>query len=154
MLALQGTKSDISAESIDQQFLSLLKTVEKYFEEQEFDFLFEWLNELIKKEGELKRKQQDDFRIYKKDSINLLICKVSMFHARIMEMLVNAIDDAYHDYRYIGETSPLFSSKIKASTLSMANTFINHLTENRDINAHVIDQYIEIISQALQIFNN
>ena len=153
MLALQSTKSNISVESIDQQFLSLLKTVEKYFEEQEFDLLFEWLTELIKKEGELKRKQQEDFRVYQKDSINLLICKVSMFHARIIEILVNAIDDAYYDYRVISETSPLFGNKVKTATIFMANAFINHLTENRNINVILIDQYIDLISQELQIFN-
>ena len=130
-----------------------MKTVERYFREQEYDLLFEWLNELIKKEVELKRKQDDNFRVFKKDSINLLICKVNLFHARIVEMLVDEIDIAYQDFLDMKDSNPEFSTQIKFSTIAMANDFINHLTENRSINELVIDQYIGLISQSLQIFN-
>lgn len=153
MLALKSTQESVNAEAIDQQFVSLLKTVEKYFEDLEYDLLFDWLNELIKKETDLKHKQQENFRVFKKDSINLLICKVNMFHSRIIELFVNSIDDAYHDYRYIGESSPTFANQIKAETITTVNKFINNLTDNRHINEKLFDQYIEIISQSLKIFS-
>ncbi len=153
MLAIQTKREDVSEQSIDNQFLSLMKTVERYFREQEYDLLFEWLNELIKKESELKLKQEADFRVYKKDSINLLICKVNLFHNRIVEMLVDEIDIAYQDFLDMKSSNPEFAAQIKFSTIAMANDFINHLTENRSINELVIDQYIGLISQSLQIFN-
>lgn len=155
MLAIQIKREDAATteQVIDQQFLSLMKTVERYFRNQEYNLLFEWLNELIKKEVELKHKQELDFRTFKKDSINLLICKVNLFHSRIVEMLIDEIDIAYQDYLDMQSSNPEFSTQIKFSTISMANDFINHLTENRSINELVIDQYIGLISQSLQIFN-
>ncbi len=154
MLTIQTTKNDnFSVEDIDIQFISLLKTVEIYFREQEYELLFEWLAELVKKELELKHKQQSDYRIYKKDSINLLICKVNLFHARIIEMLIDEIDIAYQDYLEMKESNPEFAQQIKFSTLAMVNEFITHLTGSRAIDEAVFDQYIELISQSLQIFN-
>ena len=156
MLAIQTTKSDstiTAEESIDRQFLSLLKTVERYFQNQEYDLLFEWLTELIKKELDLKRKQEENFRVYKKDSINLLICKVNLFHARIIEMLIDDIDVAYQDYLEMKTSNSEFADQLKFSTISVVNDFINHLTENRAIDEVVFDQYIDLISQSLQIFN-
>lgn len=155
MLAIQIKREDVAAteQVIDRQFLSLMKTVERYFSNQEYDLLFEWLNELVKKEVELKHKQEVDFRTFKKDSINLLICKVNLFHSRIVEMLIDEIDIAYQDYLDMQSSNPEFSTQIKFATISMANEFINHLTENRSINEIVVDQYIGLISQSLQIFN-
>lgn len=155
MLAIQTAKTDaiVSQESIDNQFVSLLKTVERYFREQEYELLFEWLAELVRKELELKKKQEMDFRVYKRDSINLLICKVNLFHARIIEMLIDEIDIAYQDFQEMKVTNPEFAEQIKFSTLTMANEFINHLTEYRSIDEPVFDQYIELISQSLNIFN-
>lgn len=154
MLAIQTTKNDnFSVQDIDNQFVSLLKTVERYFREQEYELLFEWLAELVKKELELKHKQEMDSHIYKKDSINLLICKVNLFHARIIEMLIDEIDIAYQDYLEMKEHNPEFSQQLKFSTITMASEFINHLTESRVIDEAVFDQYIELLSQSLQIFN-
>ena len=153
MLAIQTRRETISEQAIDNQFLSLMRTVERYFREHEYDLLFEWLNELIKKEVELKQKQEEDFRTFRKDSINLLICKVNLFHSRIVEMLVDEIDLSYQDFLEMKSSNPEFATQIKFSTIAMANEFINHLTENRSINELVIDQYICLISQSLQIFN-
>ena len=154
MLTIQTAKANtVTAESIDKQFISLLKTVERYFQEHEYELLFEWLAELIKKEQELKRKQEEDYRVYKTDSINLLICKVNLFHARIMEMLINDIDIAYADYSEMKTTNPEFADSLKLSTITMANDFINHLTEHRLIDEFVFDQYIDMINQTLFIFN-
>jgi hypothetical protein len=154
MLAIQSTKNErFSEEIIDKQFVSLLKTVENYFVNHEYDLLFEWLSELVKKELELKRKQEQDFRVYKKDSINLLICKCNVFHARIIEMLIDEIDIAYQDYLELRERNPEFADQMKFSTVSIANDFINHLTESREIDEDMFDQYISIISQSLKIFN-
>ena len=153
MLALQTSRSDeVTIESIDVQFMSLMKVVERYFMEHEYELLFDWLNELMKKEVELKKKQEENFRVYKKDSINLLICKVNMFSARIIEMLIDEIDVAYQDYIEMKESNPEFAGSIKANMILMANNFINHLTENRSIDEAAFDQYIILIEQALQIF--
>lgn len=154
MLALQTSRNEeVSVESIDNQFLSLMKVVERYFQENEYELLFDWFNELIKKEIELKRKQEMDFRIYKKDSINLLICKVNMFHHRVMEMLVDQIDISYQDYSDMKVSNPEFAASIKEDMLFVANNFIKHLTENRLLDELLFDQYISIIEQSLKIFN-
>lgn len=151
MLALQSSTTTV--ENIDNQFMSLLKTIERYFQNQEYDLLFEWLTELIKKELELKHKQELDYRTFKKDSINILICKVNMFHSRIIEMLIDDIDIAYNDYLEMKASNPEFADQLKLSTISLVNDFVDHLTEHRIINEGIYDQYIDLINQSLQIFN-
>ena len=84
MLSLQSSRNeDVSEESIDHQFLVLIKIVEQSFLEQEYDIFFDWFNELIKNEKELKRKLQADFHVYHKDPLMLLITKVNRFRTKI-----------------------------------------------------------------------
>ena len=144
--------SEISPESMDNQFISLAIIVEKYFIEHEYDQLFDWFIELVKKEFELKEELRKESQEDIIESINQLISKVNRFRTSIIDMLIDEINDSYRDFTYIYDSSPIFASKIKLFTLLMANSFINNLHKNRGLCKSIFDQYIFLICNSLNIY--
>lgn len=153
MLSLQSSRNeDVSEESIDHQFLVLIKIVEQSFLEQEYDIFFDWFNELIKNEKELKRKLQADFHVYHKDPLMLLITKVNRFRTKIFEILIEDIEIFYQDYSTMHSSNPDFANQVKIDALNRIDIYLSYLNENRPVNETLYDYYISLITQAKEIF--
>ena len=156
-LLLKNANNELSIGEIDYQFSLLLENISKYFFEGKYFFLFDWITETIKREDELRIKSAEIHPFFQKDKkkiLNELILKLHLFHSKIIELVVDEIYLSYMDYidlKRINELNLAIQSKI--STLGLANSFILYLTENRSNNENVYDSYIEMISQALEIFN-
>ena len=139
-LSLQSSRNEeVSEESIDHQFLILIKIVEQYLLEQEYEIFFDWLNELIKKEKELKKKLLIDFHVFNKDPLNLLITKVNRSHTKIVNLLIEDIEISYQDYSNMYDSNPDFAEQVKFEVLNRINTYIYYLTENRFTNETLYD---------------
>ena len=148
---------NLSKIEIDYQFSYILEKIAIYFSEEKYFFLFDWITETVKKEQELGKKlcyyiiQGDEKQ---REILQILIFKLNVVHAKIIESVVDEIYLSYMDYidlKSINEIEVAIESKIR--TLGLANSFILYLTENRYINEHLFDSYIELISQALNVFD-
>jgi hypothetical protein len=152
----KNTNDGLSPVEIDYQFSFLLNEIEKFYSENKFYFLFDWIYESIKKEielTELYKKAQNDETNDKKDLIQLLILKTNLIHSKIIEMVADDIFLSYMDYIELKGINELeLAIKSKILTLGIANSFILYLSENRKLNEVVYDSYIEIIHQALKVF--
>ncbi len=154
MLSLQSSRNEnVSEESIDHQFLILIKIVEGYFLEQEYEIFFEWLNELIKKEKELKKKLQVDFHVFHKDPLYLLMTKINKSYKKILDFLIEDIEISYQDYSTMQNINSEFSNQVKSEALNRINTYLHYFTQNRSVNETLYDYYISLFTQAIEIFN-
>lgn len=154
MLSLQTSRNEgINEESIDHQFLILSKIIEKHFLEQNYELFFDWLNELIKREKELKKKLLEDFRLFLKDPLQLLISKVNKLHKKFIDLLIEDIEISYQDYSTMYESNPSFAHQVKSDALNRITLYLCYLTGNRSVNETLYDYYISLFTEALELFN-
>jgi len=154
MLSLQSSRNvDLSEESVDHQFMILIKIAEKNLLEQEYELFFDWLNELIRKETELKKKRQVDYHIFNKTPLNVLINKIYKSYKKIFDLLIEDIEISTQDYFNMNGSNLEFAQKVKIDALSRINTYLIYLTNNRSVNENLYDYYIDLFTQAKDIFD-
>ena len=145
----------LNKEEIDYQFSLLLKSIAKYFAEERYFFLFDWISEAVKREHELMyHKHFINIKEKEKlDNIQILIFKTHALHSLIIEMVIDKIFISNTMYiQYINEDKFDLAVKVKIATLGFANSFLIFLTEKRNLDEELFDKYIDLISKALTIF--
>ena len=153
----KSDRQDLSKSELDYQFSTLLKTVSRFLSEGRYFFLFDWILETVKKEHELLKILNDTILDQEKpnsDSLLLLVFKIKLMHAKIIELIADEIYISYIDYIDLLNIPELeLAVRSKIETLGMANSFLLFLAEHRSLDYRTFDRYIEIISQALSIFD-
>ena len=82
--------------------------------------------------------------MYNKPNITALISKTNILHSKIIELLVEKIDTLSRKERD--------QMKHKMVAVDLANTFVDSLSKNRDIDELLYDDYIKTIGESLRIF--
>lgn len=152
----KNDNNSLSKVEIDYQFSFILEKITNYFAEEKYFFLFDWITETVKKEKELAQTLKKCSNLdctEKKDMLTILIFKLHVVHVKIIELVIDEIHLDYMDFKElhaINEIELAIDSKIRA--ISVANSFLLYLSENRILNEDLFDLYIKFISQALDIF--
>ena len=139
-LLLKGKEGD---EEIDAYLNQIINRIEVFLNENNLFLVFDWLNECIKKEFDLKKKKSENPFVYNKPATNTLIMKTNMLHSKIIEMAVEKID----------ECATIDTEESKIFALSFANKFIANCIEHRDNDEKTYDRYLQVIFDALIIFD-
>jgi hypothetical protein len=142
LLTLQLNNSEEDNERVDYQFRKIFSIIEKHFDNNEFEIVLDWFHESVKKEKHLKEKIQRNPFVYDKPSIHLLISKTNALHSKIIELVVDKIDQVMFD-----------NDQDMRVIFDLAQTFISNLTINRHIDEDIYDNHIKILAQAMEIFN-
>ena len=141
-LALKLETNEEDSEAVNKQFNKIFSSIENHFKKNEFDKVLEWFHETVKKEVQIKEKIIDFPEVYDKPSNHALIAKMQALHSKIIELVIDRIDQVVLndqvDMRVIFE---------------LGQTFISSLTINRIINEVIYDNYVKILSQAMEVFN-
>ena len=142
LLTLQLHNNEEDNEIIDKQFMRILSTIETHFNNNEFEIVLDWFHETIKKEIQLKRKIIENSFVYDKPSIHLLLSKTNALHSKIIELVVDRIDQV------------VFGNDQDINVIfDLAQTFISSITINRETDEVIYDNYVKLLTQAMQIFN-
>lgn len=142
----------ITAESIDEKFFELLQTVKQDILEQHFEPIADLLVELISKEVYLNENYEEVFLFNNQVFNKLLIYEIHGLHIRIIDLIVEEINNAFTDFKNICQYSPSIGFKMRFATINKFSTFANTLSRNKSIYESVINNYIEIINKKLRIF--
>lgn len=149
-------QNNLSEEDLDHQFSMLIKSITTYISEDKYFFLFDWILDSMLKEQELLKIYYNsvlDQTLPPKDLLLPIIFKLNLVHSKIIETVVDEIYISYIDYVELLNINEFeLAVKSKIMTLGLANSFILFLTENRCFDEQIFDEYIELISQALGIF--
>ena len=146
---------DLTKDEIDVQFSHLLKSIAKYFTEEKYFFLFDWIAEAVKREKELLYHKHfiDVTQKEKLENLQILIFKTHTIHSLIIEMIIDKIFVSNTKYiQFMNDDQFDLAVKVKISTLGFANSFLIFLTEKRNLDEKLFDKYIDLISKALNIF--
>ena len=145
---------DLTIESVDLYFSDLLTNVKKYIFEQHFEFVFDLFYEMFTTEFELKQSHEDPLIFNNMDFHKILLSQVHTLQCRIIDALIQEIQDAHLDYQNVLQFCPFIANNMKIFTLSKFSNFLLKLNQLRDLNEDVIDRYIGAICQSLQIFDS
>lgn len=155
-LVKKEDQNTLSEEDLDHQFSTLVKCITTYISEEKYFFLFDWIKESMIKEQELLKIYYNsvlDQTVPPKELLLPIIFKLNLVHSKIIEAVVDEIYITYFDYVELLNINEFeLAVKSKIMTLGLANSFILFLTENRCLDERIFDGYIELISQALGIF--
>ena len=141
-LALKIDSSQEDNGEVDKQFNEIFTIIENNFNENKLNIVLEWFHAIVKKEVQIKKRMIDFPEVYDKPSNRTLIAKMQTLHSKIIEMVIDRVDQVVLgdevDMRVIFE---------------LAQTFISSLTVNRMIDEVIYDNYIKILTQAMEIFS-
>ncbi len=153
----KNDRNDLSEAELDHQFATLINSISKYIAEGRYFFLFDWIIESVKREQQLLNLLNDtilDQEQKNKDILLLLVFKLKLTHAKIIEQIADEIYIAYIDFIDLLNMNEIeLAVRSKVTTLGMGSSFLLFLTEHRCLDKRTFDRYIQIISQALSIFD-
>ena len=97
-LALKIESEEQDTNAVDKQFNKIYSKIESLFMKNDFEGVLEWFHEIVKKEVQIKKKIIDYPEVYDKPLNNILISKMQTLHSKIIELVVDKIDNNSLNY--------------------------------------------------------